>query len=171
MRLCESQPRHRAAKGHNSQLECGTPGSSVAGDALDLDREHEDGVPRDLGRPPTTAVGQPSTVQCIRQCTHGSARGSARGIARGSARAVQNAQCMCVCKVLEASASKGAPGRDVQLPLVALHHQLHGLGPPFDHLVGRELARLAPVVGAVELVSVGIVGGGATLIMAEAPVR
>ena len=68
-------------------------------------------------------------------------------------------------------AHAGAPWRDIQLPLVALHHHLHGLGPPADHLVGRELGGLASVVRAVELVAAREVGGGAALIVAEAPAR
>jgi hypothetical protein len=37
--------------------------------------------------------------------------------------------------------SPGAIGKvigDVQLPLVPFRHELHGLRPPFDHLVGCE---------------------------------
>eukprot|EP00964_Phaeocystis_antarctica_P049464 scaffold28690_cov63-Phaeocystis_antarctica.AAC.5 len=45
----------------------------------------------------------------------------------------------------------GEAVRNVHLPLVALHHELHRLGPALDDLVGRERARRAALVRAVEL--------------------
>ena len=42
-------------------------------------------------------------------------------------------------------------GRDVELPLVALLHDLHRLGPSLDDLVRRERRGLAALVRAVEL--------------------
>ena len=111
-----------------------------------------------LGGAPAGAVGQPDKMQCA-----------------------QHAQCVRVCEMCSAVYSArgaratfayaSAPWRDVQLPLIALHHHLHGLGPPAYHLVGRELGGLAPVVRAVELVAARVVGGGAALIVAEAPTR
>mmetsp|Transcript_16119 Transcript_16119/g.42593 ORF Transcript_16119/g.42593 Transcript_16119/m.42593 type:complete len:202 (+) Transcript_16119:108-713(+) len=45
----------------------------------------------------------------------------------------------------------GEIGGDVHLPLVALHHELHGLGPALDDLVGSKGRRIAALVGGVEL--------------------
>ena len=50
---------------------------------------------------------------------------------------------------------------DVELPLVSFVHQLHGLCPALDHLVGRESGRLAALVGRVEL---GAVDQGAGVV-------
>mmetsp|Transcript_127233 Transcript_127233/g.407190 ORF Transcript_127233/g.407190 Transcript_127233/m.407190 type:complete len:242 (+) Transcript_127233:174-899(+) len=47
--------------------------------------------------------------------------------------------------------------RDVHLPLVALHHQLHGLGPARDHLVRSEGRGVAPLVRRVKLGPIGLI--------------
>mmetsp|Transcript_116334 Transcript_116334/g.329686 ORF Transcript_116334/g.329686 Transcript_116334/m.329686 type:complete len:252 (+) Transcript_116334:53-808(+) len=58
--------------------------------------------------------------------------------------------------------------RDVHLPLVALDHELHRLGPAPDDLVRREGRGLAPVVGGVELLAVGPDVRRAALVVARA---
>mmetsp|Transcript_62885 Transcript_62885/g.124211 ORF Transcript_62885/g.124211 Transcript_62885/m.124211 type:complete len:213 (-) Transcript_62885:78-716(-) len=55
---------------------------------------------------------------------------------------------------------------DVELPLVALNHELHRLRPPFDDLVGRKSRRSAAGVTAIEGGPRGVRGSRAALVVA-----
>ena len=59
-------------------------------------------------------------------------------------------------------------GWDVELPLVALDHELHSFRPALDDLVGREGGRGATSIRGIENGAIWVLGGRAALIVALA---
>ena len=60
--------------------------------------------------------------------------------------------------------SVGDLGRECELPLVAFHHELHGLRPALDDLVGSESGWLSTLVRRVEFLALD--GGAAVVAVA-----
>ena len=67
-----------------------------------------------------------------------------------------------------ATVAVGQVRGNVELPLVALDHQLHRLGPALDDLIGRKGGGRAAVVRRVELGARRVVAGRAALVVALA---
>merc|ERR1719410_3196257 len=65
-----------------------------------------------------------------------------------------------------ATVAVGQFRRKVDLPLVALHHELHGFRPALDHLIWCEGGWGTPVITRVKLCSIWPVLGTATLVVA-----